>query len=287
VSEVPPFSLLLPVYRGDHPRFLERAFRSTVHDQSLRPAQVVIVRDGPVPPEVESLLVAFQADSPVPVDVVRLERNVGLARALTEGLGACANEIVARMDADDVSLPHRFERQVSELHERNLDMIGAGMFEFEDDSGRVLGTRTPPIGEERIARYARFHDPFNHPTVVYRKSAVHRAGGYQELGLMEDYWLFARMIHSGARVDNLAAPLVMYRVGAGAYRRRGGVRQLRAEVRLQTALRRLGFTSRTQRVRNLAVRASYRLVPVGIRRVAYRALIAPGLRSRSAPPHVD
>lgn len=272
-----PFSLLLPVYRGDDASFLERAFRSSVHDQTLRPDEVVVVRDGPVSAEVASMLATLGAESPVPMHVVELAENQGLSRALTAGLARCAHEIVARIDADDVSLPHRFERQVALLLEKDLDLVGGGLQEFADGSGDTLGARVPPTGE-RIAAYARFHDPFNHPTVVYRRSAVDRAGGYRDdVPLMEDYSLFARMIHSGARVDNLPEPVVLYRVDAGAYRRRGGLAQLRAELRLQRELRSIGFTTPWQCLRNVLVRGGYRLIPLSVRRLAYRRVF---VRSR-------
>jgi hypothetical protein len=276
---VEPFSLLLPVYRGDRPDFLRRAFRSTVDDQTLRPDQVVVVRDGPVSTELAQAMADLTAASPVPVVTVLLERNMGLAHALERGLEACAHDVVARMDADDISLPERFARQL-ELISGGLDLVGTGMYEFADEVGTIVGRRTPPVGADAISRYARFHDPFNHPTVVYRRAAVQRAGGYKPLGLMEDYYLFARMIQEGARVQNLPDPLVMYRVSAGAYKRRGGVAQLRAEVRLQREFRRARFTSLAQASRNVLVRGGYRLVPEGIRRVAYRRLIT---RDRSAP----
>jgi hypothetical protein len=110
--------------------------------------------------------------------------------------------------------------------------------------------------------------------VVYRRSAVQAAGGYTHLALMEDYLLFARMVEAGARPGNLAEPLVHYRVGAGAYARRGGRQLLRSELALQRRFRELGLTTRTEYVRNVAVRGGYRLVPETLRRAAYRALIA-------------
>jgi glycosyltransferase involved in cell wall biosynthesis len=273
VSE--PFSLLISVYRGDHPVHFAKAFTSSVEAQTRRPSQVVLVQDGPVSPGLDGAIEAAIAESPVPVLHHRIADNVGLARALDEGLARCEHDIVARMDADDISLPERFAAQLP-LIEGGLDLVGTGMLEFLDDDGSIVGRRVPRTEQAEIERYARFHDPFSHPTVVYRRSAVERAGGYEPLGLMEDYWLFARMIHAGARVGNLAEPLVMYRVGEGAYARRGGVAQWRSELRLQRALRRIGFTSRTQYVRNVAVRGTYRFVPEPIRRRAYRRLIARG-----------
>ncbi|MFD1720866.1 glycosyltransferase [Amnibacterium endophyticum] len=273
-----PFSLLLPVYAKDDPGQLTRAFRSAVDEQVLRPDEVVVVRDGPVPGGLQVVLDDLVATSPVPARVLALPVNVGLAEALTEGLAACAHDVVARMDADDVALPERFVRQLALIGE-GYDLVGAGLLEFVDDEAVTIGRRTPPVGEAHIQRYARFHDPFNHPTVVYRRDAVRRAGGYVAVGLMEDYWLFARMLHAGVRAENLAEPLVKYRVGAGAYKRRGGVAQLRAEIRLQRLLRRIRFTTRRQAIRNVAVRGGYRLVPEAIRKAAYRTLIQRGFRS--------
>lgn len=275
------FSLLLPVYSGDKPDYLRRAFRSSVDDQTVRPDQIVIVRDGPIGAELADALGELVGACPVPVELIELPENRGLAAALEAGLAACAHDLVARMDADDISLPTRFERQL-ELIGTGLDLVGTGMYEFVDEIGTIVGRRVPPVGPQRISSYARFHDPFNHPTVLYRRSAVRLAGGYRDMGLMEDYYLFARMIQAGARVDNLPDPLVMYRVGDGAYARRGGWAQLHAELRLQTALRRARFTSWPQAIRNVLVRGGYRLVPVGLRRFAYRRLIA--RNDRILPP---
>ena len=263
------FSLLMAVYAGDTSEFFERAFKSSVQDQTLKPSEVIVVQDGPVSTELAATLRTIKSASPVPTSVIELPANGGLAAALERGLAACQFDIVARMDADDISLPHRFSNQLKAI-DAGLDLVGAGMLEFADEDGVVLGRRVPPTGHEHIAHYARFHDPFNHPTVVYRRSAVRKAGGYQDVGRMEDYWLFARMIQAGVRVDNLQEPLLMYRVGAGAYARRGGWSQLRAEVGLQREFRRVGFTTRRQWLRNVLVRGGYRLVPVALRRVAYR-----------------
>lgn len=272
------FSLLLPVYSGDKSRYLERAFRSSVNDQTVAPSEVVIVQDGPISAELSTAVAQLIAGSPVPARLLLLEKNRGLARALDAGLAECRFDVIARMDADDVSLPTRFEKQLAAISS-GLDLVGTAMFEFAEDDGAVLGKRIPPEGQATIARYARFHDPFNHPTVMYRRSAVLAAGGYIDVGLMEDYWLFARMINSGARVNNLPEALLMYRVGDGAYARRGGLEQLQAELRLQKEFRRLGFTTWVQTVRNVIVRGGYRLVPVGIRRIAYRRFIARGFHS--------
>lgn len=265
------FTVLLPVYAGDSAPFLHRAFRSATTDQNLRPDALVVVQDGPIGALLGDTLADLVRSSPVPVEVVRLPENVGLARSLDVGLRVCPTEIVARVDADDVSLPHRFAVQVPLVRD-GLDLVGSAIAEFTDDEERPGLVRVPPLTSVEIAQYARFHDPFNHPSVVYRRSAVTAAGGYRELDRMEDYWLFTRMIAAGARTANLAEPLVLYRVGAGAYRRRGGLRMLRSELELQRRLRADGFTSRAEMARNVVVRGGYRLVPEVLRRSAYRQM---------------
>ena len=230
-----PFSLLVSVYDGDRPDYLRRALRSAVDDQTVRPDQVVIVRDGPVRDELAEYLAEFRKSSLVPVTFVPIERNGGLGPALDRGLAASWFDVVARMDADDVAMPHRFEVQVPLIED--ADIVGSGLLEFVADTDDVVGQRVPPVGAGEIARFARVHDPFNHPTVVYRRSAVLAAGGYGDLPLMEDYALFARMLQSGARAVNVAEPLVFYRVGATAFKRRGGMALLRSELRLQREFR--------------------------------------------------
>jgi glycosyltransferase involved in cell wall biosynthesis len=267
-----PFALLISVYDGDRPDYLRRAFRSAVDDQTVRPDQVIIVRDGPVRAELGECLEDLQACSKVPVTFVPLEANGGLGPALDQGLAASWFDIVARMDADDVAMPERFEVQLPLL--ADADIVGSGLLEFVDDTDGVVGQRVPPLDPEHIGRYARIHDPFNHPTVVYRRSAVLAAGGYGDLPLMEDYALFARMIQSGARTGNVAEPLVFYRVGETAYRRRGGAALLRSELRLQREFLRTGFTSPVEYARNVLVRGSYRLIPWWLRRAVYRPLVA-------------
>jgi glycosyltransferase involved in cell wall biosynthesis len=263
---------LLPVYHRDDPGFLLRSFRSATVDQELVPDEVVLVQDGPVGESLRRVIATIVADQTTPVRHVVLADNGGLARALEQGLDACAYEIVARTDADDVCAPQRFSRQIP-LVAGGFDIVGSAIREFvtEGDEGIV---RTPPLTPGQIAAGARFHSPFNHPSVVYRRSAVRAAGGYEELPLLEDYWLFARMLASGARACNLADPLLFYRIGAGAYARRGGTRLLRSEFELQRRMRRIGFTSRAQMARNVVVRCGYRLVPEVVRRGLYRRLLA-------------
>ena len=233
------------------------------------------MRDGPVGGQLAGRIEELVASSPVPVDVVELERNVGLGPALDAGLAACRHDVVARMDADDISLPHRFAVQLP-IIESGVDIVGSGLLEFADDPDEVVGTRTPPTEPADIRARARFADPFNHPTVMYRRDRSCTAvGGYTDFARMEDYLLWAKLILAGARVANVAEPLVKYRVGAGAYARRGGLAQLRAEIAVQRRFRRarLHHPQPVPAQRRWCAAATG-WCPKRLRRSAYRKVIA-------------
>lgn len=273
---MPDFSVLMCYYRGDDPQRLAEAFASITDEQQVRPAQVVLVQDGPVPAPLADKAIALIERSPVPVAHVVLPVNSGLGVALNAGLARCEHDIVARMDADDISLPQRFARQLAVIEPPDgepVDIVGSAMFEIGTSRDDVVQRRVPPLDPAKIVASSRFAQPFNHPTVVYRRSAVERAGGYEDFKNMEDYLLFARMIQSGARVANVGEPLLLYRVGAGAYARRGGAAMLRTELALQRRFWRMGFTTPAQAVRNIAIRGLYRLIPERVRRVGYGRLM--------------
>lgn len=276
MAEDREFSLLLPVYAGDTAEHLRLAFDSSVGGQTLPPAEVIIVQDGPVGDPLTAELDRLVAETSVPVQVVRLTRNVGLTEALNAGLDACRYPVIARMDADDVSVADRFERQWALIAD-GADLVGTGMVEFERDPDVPGARRIPPVGSDRIRDHARTHNPFNHPTMMYRRAAIDAIGGYEPFGKMEDYWLGIRMIASGARTENIADPLLKYRVGSGAFERRGGLSEARTEWRLQRAMLRIGFVTRGQYVRNVVVKGAYRLMPAGVKRVLFRRFIGGGL----------
>ncbi|WP_077490135.1 glycosyltransferase [Sinomonas mesophila] len=276
-AEAPlPFSLLMAVYDGDTPERFRRALASSTREQARPPAEAVIVRDGPVGAELQAALddAAAIAGPGTSVRVLELADNVGLTAALGLGLAECTHAVVARADADDVSLPRRFAAQLPVI-EAGADLVGSAMEEIGDDEDTVVAHRAVPTAPSVITRTAHARNPFNHPTVVFRRAAVDAVGGYQEVPGAEDWWLWARMIAAGADVRNLAEPLVRYRVSGGAYERRGGLRAFRGDLVVQAQLRAGGFVGPGQWLRNVAVRAVYRFLPTAVRARRYRRMVAP------------
>lgn len=276
VPALPSFSLLIPVYAGDTPARFRRAVLSSTLEQTVRPSEVVIVRDGPVEPvlqeALEELTGQLRAAEPG-LAVVRedLPANRGLTAALQRGVRLCTHEVIARCDADDLSYPQRFARQLPLIAD-GADLVGSSMHEI-DDREAVLAVRDAPVGAERILAVSRLRNPVSHPTVVFRRRAVEGVGGYQHVPQAEDYWLWVRMLRAGGDVRNIDEPLVGYRVSDGAYARRGGLQVFQAELQLQARLRGIGHIGPLGWARNVAVRGGYRFIPRGLRERCYRALV--------------
>lgn len=199
-------------------------------------------------------------------------------------MAAVTGDWVARADADDISLPHRLERQLAAVDEaeatgRPLDVVGSAMTEFAEPGGaeaggerQVLGVRRLPSGHDAIASYLRLNNPVNNPTLLVRAEAVRAVGGYRAVPFMEDYDLMARLVADGRRFANLDEPLVLFRMSGETMRRRTGLRILAGEWQMQRNLRSYGITSGWQRCRNLVLRLGFRLLPSRLLTRAYSAL---------------
>jgi len=264
----PQFTVLMPIYHGDNVAFVRAAYRSATSGQQLPPSHVVIVIDGPVDKGIDQWVDEVDADETV--TIIRLPQQTGLANALNVGLQHVGTPFVARVDADDISLPQRFAVQMPMLA-AGLDVVGSAIAEFDDDPDRIKAVRAVDTSPQAIARRARLSCPLYHPSVAFRRAAVLREGGYPALSRMEDYLLWARMIMHGAKLGNSAEVLVHYRVGSGAYARRGGREMARSEARLQRVFLSMGFVTRGQYLRNRLIRGGvYRLMPTGLRQLGYR-----------------
>lgn len=271
--EAEPFSVLLSCWKGDDADALRHAVTSATIDQTRRPAELVLVQDGPVSADLAQTIMNLIDTIDVPIVHVPLDINLGLGPALQQGLSFCRYDIVARADADDYCLPTRFEKQIP-LIEAGFDVVGSALAEFESDITKPERTRPVLTDHDDIVRQMRFKQAFHHPTVVFRKSTVQAVGGYDDMPSLEDYLLFAKLVMAGAQMTNIAEPLVLYRVGAGAYARRGGITMLAREAQLQKRFYDIGFIDRTQLARNIAARGAYRVIPEPARRAAYRMVWA-------------
>ncbi len=268
-----PFALsvVMPVYAGVDPGHLRRAVES-VYAQTLAPAEVVIVADGPLTSALDAVIAEY-ADAVPPARRVDLPENKGAAAGNQAGLEAATMPWIAKMDADDVCLPERFATQVAALRTGGVDALGTAMHEFVGEESNIVGLRSLP---EDPTAYARMNSPINHPTVVYRRQLALDVGGYRHLPYMEDYDLFARMLAAGATLRNLPEPLLLFRAGDAMLSRRRSPGIHRAELAMQQGLVSYGLVSRPRAAFNLVSRTAFRLLPRRALAAAYRKLFHRG-----------
>jgi len=215
-------SVLMSLYIKEKPEYAKACFDSLLN-QTVQADEWVIVEDGPLSKEMYELLDEYQAKHPGLIKRIPFEKNQGLGLALRAGVPECKNELIARMDTDDIARADRFEKQLAEFENKPyLDICGSHILEFETDIEKIVSKRIVPLTDEKIKKYQKRRDGFNHMTVMFKKNSVIKAGNYQPCLLMEDSFLWARMFLSGARGINIDDFLVFARVGKDMYKRRGG-----------------------------------------------------------------
>lgn len=266
------FSVLISLYIKEQPSFLQQSLDSLLA-QTLQPSEIVLVKDGPLTAELDTVVSNF-AKRCASLKVVILPQNQGLGRALNEGLKFCSYDLVARMDTDDIARSDRFEKQVRIFQEHpEIDVCSAWIDEFEGDWRNVISTRRLPEKHDDIAVYAKSRCPINHPVVMFRKSAVTEAGGYQHFPLFEDYYLWVRLLMNGARFYNIQESLLYFRFSPAMFKRRGGWKYAMDECKFQSLLRKKGFISLGGFVKNVGIRLATRLMPNSLRTWVYKKLL--------------
>ena len=239
-----PFSVLMSVYKNDKPEDFRIALESVTTRQTLKPSEVVVVVDGPVLDEINSILAEAANANLDLYKIVRFEQNQGLGIALQKGLEAASNEVVMRMDSDDIAVSDRFEKQMAFMVKHpEVAVCGGQIAEFIDSVDNVVGHRTVPCGNDEIYRYMKSRCAFNHMTVVLRRSMILGAGNYQPLFWNEDFYLWVRLMVAGCKFANLPETLVNVRVGKEMYQRRGGLKYFKSEYFIQDLMRQNGIIS--------------------------------------------
>jgi len=224
------FSVITSVYKNDNPEFVRVALDSMLVNQSIKPTEIILVRDGIVSDSLESLLIEYEQKYVDIVHIIRLESNKGHGNASMLGVEAAKFDYVARMDSDDICQPNRFELQLKYFEEHNdVDIVGGQISEFENRPDNIIGYRKVPLENEQIVDFMRNRCALNHVTVMFKRSSVLKAGNYQDWYCNEDYYLWIRMMIIGCRFANIPEILVNVRSGTDQYSRRGGRKYYESE----------------------------------------------------------
>ena len=267
-----PFSVLMSVYEKENPQYLDMSLDS-VFSQTLFPSEVVICEDGKLTNELEVVIEKYKKRYPSITRVIEYPVNRGLGATLHDGVIECKNEIVFRMDADDISEKDRFERQMNIFINKDVDVVGTNICEYDELMSDKRGIRAVPEKHEDIVNYARLRNPINHMSVAFKKSSVVSAGNYKDMQYFEDYYLWIRMIINGSNFYNLQENLVRVRGGENMIKRRGGRKYLKAVRRFEHEILKLKFIGRVNYLKNIITRYTVSLVPDKARMLVYSKIL--------------
>ena len=246
-----PFSVVTSVYKNDKPEFVRASIDSMLVNQSVKPDEIVLIQDGPVPYELSRLLLEYKDKYGDVMNIIKLEKNGGLGNALMLGVENAKYDIVTRMDSDDICAPDRFEKQLAYLESHpECDIVGGQITEFIDTPDNIVGKREVPCDNEAIYHYMRSRCALNHPTVMFKKKAILDAGNYQDWFWNEDYYMWIRMMEHKCVFANLSDVLVNMRSGLDQYGRRGGMKYFKSEIGIKKLMLENGMINRKEYVVN-------------------------------------
>lgn len=230
-KKYPKFSVTIGCYKNDDPNDFETAFLS-IYNQTVRPDEIIITVDGPIPLELDEVVTRLARECQAVV--LRSEQNNGQGMAHALAVTQAKYDWIAIMDADDISVPDRFEKQFSYIVEHSeVSVLGGQIEEFIGSPDKIVGKRVVPENDNDIKNYLKKRCPMNHMSIMARKDIILKSGNYQDWHYNEDYFLYCRMLLTGAVFHNLPDTLVYVRVGEEMYKRRGGWKYFKSEAKLQ------------------------------------------------------
>ncbi len=268
------FSVLMSVYFKENAEFFDMALNSNLSEQTLKPDEFVLVCDGHLTSELDSVIDKYVDLYPEIFKVYRLEKNVGLGNALNYGLLKCTYDYVARSDSDDICVPERFERQI-EFLERNpdIDIVGSFIDEFDIDYNSPSSKKQMPCSHDEMVNMAKSRNPINHMTVMFKKSVILSAGSYQDMPYSEDYYLWVRAIVGGARLANIGEYLVHARVGNGMIKRRGEKVIIKSRYKISKYMLKNKLISSATMIKNVCVMTLFVFAPTWFKNFVYKHIL--------------
>lgn len=217
------FSVLMPIYIHEKDDELRAAIDSIIN-QTLMPNEILIIADKDIPQNTRDILEEYKSKYPKIFNPIILTEDASVGKARAISVVKAKFDIVANMDADDLSRSDRFEKQIQFLKDNpNIDVVGSCITEFENSPDNIYAKRDVPLLHKDIYKYCKFRNPINNMTVMCRKDAVMEAGNYRDMREFEDYELWSRMIIKGYKFANLSDYLINARAGHDMIIRRQGL----------------------------------------------------------------
>lgn len=267
------FTVLMSVYEKDDANYFIEAVHSNFQ-QSVKPKELILVVDGFIPRQLETAVSTVKNQYQGQIKVIRLEKNSGLGLALREGMKHIQTNLVARADSDDISDKNRFEKQLLEFsREPDLVIVGGLAKEFVGGVSNITSSRRLPKNDIEIRKFSKFRSPFNHPTVMFKKDEILKAGNYQSFKSFEDYHLWMRVLNLGGRVKNIDDAVVFMRTDTGMYSRRGGVTYALQNLKLRWFFMKIGSISLFDMLLVDTILMITALIPTSFRSVLYKIFL--------------
>lgn len=268
------YSVLMSVYKNDNPFFLKTALESIYDKQTRKPDEIVIVFDGMLTDELYEVLSSFKENKEDIVFYYPQKVNRGLGQALRIGSEKCTGDYIFRMDADDISVPERFEKQIAYIESNlDIDVLGTDIAEFDISPNEEIRLRVCPEKHDDIVRMGKKRNPMNHVSVCMKRSALEKCGGYETLLLLEDYYLWLKMIASGCKLENMHEALVYVRVGNGFDSKRSSKVRINGWKVLQKFMLEKKLINKIEAVTNMVYIVGFVYCPVGLRKLVYSKLL--------------
>lgn len=209
-------SVIMSTYKEDE-KLLRESIESILN-QTYKDFEYIIILDYP-DNDVHKSVIEEYALKDDRIHFYINEKNMGLTDSLNRGLSLCHGEYIARMDADDISLPDRLERQMKYLEKNHYDLIG-GITEMINENGSLLySIKSVPTDPKKINKALRYSQCIAHPTWLGRKEVFEKNAGYRHMPLCEDYDFTLRAVLNGFVISNLNEPVLKYRMTSNSISR--------------------------------------------------------------------
>lgn len=265
------YSVVMCVYHKDKPKYFKEAIDSILN-QSKKTNDLVIVCDGPLDKELKEIIKDYKKRYSKIIKVIELDKNLGLGKAMNIGVSNCKNEIIGRVDSDDISTKDRFEKELKCILDNDLDIVGSYIEEIEKDGKRTSYIRKVPETNEEIVKYLKYRSPFNHPTIMFKRMVLEE-NKYEDLLLFEDYYLFSKLAKSNYKLGNIKEVLVYMRSDNDMYRRRGGLLYIKRYLLFLNRLLKEKYINIGEYIISLIIRIPIMLLPTFIRKKIYRLFL--------------
>ena len=266
------YSVLMTIYKKDNPDYFKLSLDSMVN-QTYKPDEIVIVKDGEVPVSLQNVIDHYRRLK-INIKEVQLEKNVGLGLALNAGLEYVQNDLIARMDSDDYSLPLRCELQVKAFEKNpKLSLIGCPADEFIDNIDNIVGCRNVPYTNQEIYKFAKKRDPFNHPTVMYRKNVVASVGGYSNYRKNQDTDLWIKLLKKNVVCMNLQEHVFRFRFDEETYKKRKSWINTKILIEIRYRAWKSGFNSFGEFLEIMVAQLGVYFLPVKFQKFLYQKIL--------------